>query len=88
VQFFLPIMQANKLKIGQDVQVRYPGEEKWYPAKVTVKSPLADAASDTQEVNLEMPNTDARDSGMQVQVRLPADIGPATPGTANAEQQK
>ena len=90
VQFFLPIVQSNKLKVGQDVQVRYPGEQQWLPAKVTVKSPLADAASDTQEVNVEMKNADGRDSGMQVQVRLPANIGPATPsgGAFGAADQK
>jgi len=90
VQFFIPIAQANKLKVGDDVQVRYPGEENWYPAKLTVKNPLADPASDTQEINLEMKNADNRDSGMQVQVRLPASVGPATPsvpGTASAEQK-
>jgi len=89
VQFFIPVVQSNKLKVGDDCQVRYPGEDNWYPAKVMVKSPLADPASDTQEINLEMKNTDSRDSGMQVQVRLPASIGPGAPtGTANADQQK
>jgi len=85
VQFFLPIAQANKLKVGADAQVRYPGEATWFPGKVMVKSPLADPASDTQEIDIEMKNADQRDSGMQVQVRLPAEIGSATPGTANAE---
>jgi len=76
VEFYLPVSQASKLKMGDDVQVRYPTEEQWLAAKVTFKSPFADAASDTQKIVLEMKYGDGRDSGLQVQVRLPAGVAP------------
>jgi len=77
VEFYLPVSQASKLKMGQTLAVRYPNEDKWTEAAVDFKSPFADAASDTQKIGLLMKNPEGRDSGMQVQVRLPADIGPA-----------
>src|SRR5439155_10120091 len=76
VEFYLPVAQAAKLKAGQTLQVRYPNEDQWLPATVDFKSPFADAASDTQKIGLLMKNTDGRDSGMQVQIRLPTDVGP------------
>jgi RND family efflux transporter MFP subunit len=84
VEFFLPVAQAQKLKLGQPVQVRYVGEEQWMAATVAFKDPLADAASDTQKIGLEMKNADDRDSGLQVQVQLPPELAPATPAAANA----
>jgi len=77
VEFYLPVSQAAKLKPGVTLNVRYPNEDQWYSATVDFKSPFADAASDTQKIGLLMKNADNRDSGMQVQVRLPADVGPS-----------
>jgi RND family efflux transporter MFP subunit len=74
VEFYLPIAQAKRLKMGQQVEVRYPDEEKWIAAKVTYMAPIADAASDTQKVGLEMKNVDGRASGMPVVVKLPPDV--------------
>jgi RND family efflux transporter MFP subunit len=73
VEFYLPVGQAAKLKMDQVLQVRYPSEDKWMDAAVKFKSPMADAASGTQKIGLEMKNPEGRDSGMEVQVRLPAD---------------
>jgi len=77
VEFYLPVGQAAKLKMSQVLQVRYPSEDKWMDAAVKFKSPMADAASGTQKIGLEMRNPENRDSGMEVQVRLPADAGNA-----------
>jgi RND family efflux transporter MFP subunit len=77
VEFYLPVGQASKLKMDQVLQVRYPNEDKWMDAAVKFKSPMADAASGTQKIGLEMRNPENRDSGMEVQVRLPADAGNA-----------
>jgi RND family efflux transporter MFP subunit len=84
VEFFLPTMQSSKLKVGQQLEVRYPAEEKWHPAKVIYKAPVADAASDTQKMRLEMPNASMTDTGLQVLVRLPANVGPAQQPTATS----
>jgi len=74
VEFYLPIAQAKRLKMGAQVQVRYTDEEQWIPAAVTYKAPIADAASDTQKIGLEMKNADGHDAGIQVLVKLPADV--------------
>jgi RND family efflux transporter MFP subunit len=74
VEFYLPIAQAKRLKMGEQVQVRYSDEEKWAPAAVTYKAPIADAASDTQKIGLEMKNADGHDAGIQVLVKLPPDV--------------
>jgi RND family efflux transporter MFP subunit len=74
VEFFIPVPQAQKLKVGQELQVRYPGEEQWTAAKVAFKAPVAETASDTQKVGLEMANSQNRDAGLQVQVKLPDDV--------------
>ena len=75
VDFYLPVNQAAKLKLGDKLQVRYPTEDKWTEAAVDFKSPFADAASGTQKIGLSMKNPEGRDSGMEVQVRLPAEAG-------------
>ena len=77
VEFFLPTAQSSKVKVGQQLEIRYPNEEKWQLAKVIYKAPVADAASDTQKMRLELPNPAGTDTGLQVLVRLPANIGPA-----------
>ena len=64
----------------------YHGKETNPIDKSTVdfKSPFADAASDTQKIGLMMKNEENRDSGMQVQVRLPADIAGGGPSASAA----
>jgi hypothetical protein len=41
---------------------------------VVYKAPVADAASDTQLVRLEVPNPNLRDTGLQALVNLPDNI--------------
>jgi RND family efflux transporter MFP subunit len=84
VEFFLPTIQSSKLKVGQQLEVRHPYEDKWLPAKIIYKAPVADAASDTQKMRLEMPNASMTDTGLQVLVRLPANVGPAQQPTATS----
>ena len=84
VEFHLPVAQAAKLKMDQVVQVRYPNEDKWMEAAVKFKSPFADAASGTQKIGLELRNSENRDSGMEVEIRLPAGIGSAGNAAAAA----
>jgi RND family efflux transporter MFP subunit len=85
VEFFLPTVQSSKLKVGQQLEVRYLGDnQQWQPAKIIYKAPVADAASDTQKMRLEMANATMTDTGLQVLVRLPANIGPAVQPAASA----
>jgi hypothetical protein len=60
--------------VGQELQVRYPGETQWMAAKIAYKSPVAETASDTQKIGLVMENAQQRDAGLQVQVKLPDDV--------------
>jgi RND family efflux transporter MFP subunit len=88
VEFFLPTMQSSKLKVGQQLEVRYFGDnQQWQPAKIIYKAPVADAASDTQKMRLEMPNAQGIDTGLQVTIRLPANIGgtAAVPGLRSVD---
>ena len=84
VELYLPTAQAGKLKVAQQLEVSYAGTNQWQPAKLIYRSPYADPSSDTQKIRLEMPNKQGMDSGLQVLVRLPADVGPATPAAAGA----
>ena len=84
VELFLPTSQAGKLKVGQQLEVSYVGANQFQPAKVIYRSPFADPSSDTQKIRLEMPNPQGVDSGLQVLVRLPANVGPASPAPTAA----
>ena len=70
----MTIVQNDPLKVGQELQVRYPGETQWISAKIAYKSPVAETASDTQKIGLVMENAQQRDAGLQVQVKLPDDV--------------
>jgi RND family efflux transporter MFP subunit len=84
IEFYLPVAQAAKLKMDQALQLRYPSEDKWMEAVVKFKSPMADAASGQQKIGLDMRNPENRDSGMEVQVKLPADAAAAAGNAAAA----
>jgi multidrug efflux pump subunit AcrA (membrane-fusion protein) len=74
VEVHLPTVQSAKLKLGDALDVRYLDEKDWAPGKVIYKAPVADAASDTQLVRLEVPYPKLRDTGLQVLVNLPYNI--------------
>ena len=90
----MPAVQAGKLKIGDKLEVRYDDryigtpvyEQRWAQAQVVYKAPVADAASDTQLVRLEMPNTRNVDSGLQVVVKLPPSIANNAAAAAATEK--
>jgi multidrug resistance efflux pump len=62
---------VQKLKKGDTLAVRYPGEEDWRPASINLIAPVADARSDTQAIRLEMPNPEARSTGLSIDVKIP-----------------
>lgn len=70
----LPTTVVAGLKVGQTLEVRYPGES-WRPAKISFISPLADARSGTHPIQLEMPNPENRSTGLEVDVKVPVDPG-------------
>lgn len=72
--------QVSQLRVGQELEVRYPGEQAWRMAQVVFISPVADAASDRQFVRLELPNPDLRATGLPIEVKLPANLIEARPG--------
>ncbi len=76
VRLPLPTNQAQHLKVGDSLQVSYDGKA-WYPAKVIFRSPLASAASETQDIRLELPNTLKQDSGLKIMVKLPEAVAGA-----------
>jgi len=71
--------QVAKLKKDDVIQVRYPGEQQWREAKVVFIAPVAAQDVHTQQVKLELPNPENRDTGKQIQVMLPAKIVGASP---------
>lgn len=85
VEFYLPTTQSLKLKVGQSMDVKYDGEGQWSAAKLIYRAPVADAASGMQKLRLELKNAENKDTGLQVQVKLPAELGPAAaPNPAGA----
>ena len=63
--------QVTKLKVGQQLQVRYTDEEKWNTAEVLFIQPEVQKGSQYRMVRLVMPNPEERPSGLSVQVKLP-----------------
>lgn len=62
---------VQRLKKGDTLAVRYPGEEGWQPATINLIAPVADARSDTQAIRLEMPNPQSRSTGLSIDVKIP-----------------
>jgi membrane fusion protein, macrolide-specific efflux system len=71
----LPAAAVAPLKVGQELEIRYPGEA-WQTAKISFISPLADARAGTHPIQLEMTNTENRSTGLEVEVKIP--VTPAT----------
>jgi len=84
IEFYLPVGQAQKLKVGQTVEVKYIEDAQFQPAKMIYRAPVANAQADMQKIRLEMANTANKDTGLQVSVKLPAELGPAVPSPAAA----
>jgi HlyD family secretion protein len=63
--------QADKLKVGQAMQVRYEGQDKWMQAQVLSLQPVVKSGSQTRAVRLVMPNPNQTPPGLEVVVKLP-----------------
>lgn len=72
----LKAWQVAKLSPGQQMEVRYTMDpaDAWQKGKIIYIAPVADARSGTQSVRLEMPNPDGRAAGLDVEVKLPAEL--------------
>jgi RND family efflux transporter MFP subunit len=80
VEAFLPISVSMKLKIEQELQVKYDFEDKPRKAKVIFLNPVADASAGVQMVRLELPNPEGKFAGMQVTVYPPGAAAPVAAG--------
>ena len=86
VEVDLPSDLVKNLKTdwkNKSLQVQYVDDKTtWHDAKIHFIKPEADPRSNTEHVQLELPNPDGRSSGLQVTVRMPA--GTPAPGGAAA----
>ena len=67
----LPVSTVQKLRKGDELEVRYPGEETWLKATINLIAPVADARSGTQAIRLQMANPDKRSTGLAMEVKIP-----------------
>lgn len=84
IEFYLPTNQSLKLKVGQQLQVRYADDQQWQNAKLIFRAPVADVGSFQQEIRLELANPQLKDAGLEMQVKLPAELGPIQPAAPAA----
>jgi RND family efflux transporter MFP subunit len=80
VEVHLPTRQSQRLDHNAPLMVKYEDDAKATPAKIIYINPVADAASDTQLVRLELPNPTGRSSGLQVTVQLPDNVAAMAEG--------
>jgi len=82
----VPVRDANRLQPGQTLQVRYTDADdaQWQPAKILTMLPVADRASQTRGIVLELPNPNKKPAGLRVDVRL----GDAPAANADAGGQR
>lgn len=74
VEVHLPTAQAEKLKSGDVLEVRYVNDgptAEWKQAKVNYVAPVAEAEADRCEINLELPNPEGRMAGLWLSVKVP-----------------
>jgi multidrug efflux pump subunit AcrA (membrane-fusion protein) len=71
VDAHLPAAVTERLKKGQQLQVRYVAEDKWMPAEVLYLQPKVRPGSQTRMVRLQLANPDDRPAGLEVYVKLP-----------------
>jgi len=67
----LPVATVQKLHVGDELDVRYPGQDTWKKAKINLIAPVADARSGTQAIRLEMPNPEHKSTGLAMDVKIP-----------------
>ncbi len=88
VEVWLPAPLVTKLKadgLKTVLQVQYVDEQngKWRDTRIHFVRPQADAQSNMEYVQLEMPNPEGRSSGLQVMVRMPTGAAPVGAAAAN-----
>ncbi|HEY8749499.1 MAG TPA: efflux RND transporter periplasmic adaptor subunit [Tepidisphaeraceae bacterium] len=89
VEVWLPAPLVTRLKadsLKTVLQVQYVDEDKagkWRDAKIHFIRPQADAQSNMEYVQLEMPNPEGRSSGLQVMVRMPTGAAPVGAAASN-----
>ena len=76
VEVYLPTTLSLKLKVGQELTVKYDLEDKALSAKVIYLSPVADPGAGVQLVRLELPNPEGKPAGLQVTVNPPGAAAP------------
>ena len=74
VEFYLPVNQSQKLKLGQTMDVKYENDSQWQQAKLIYRSPVAEAAAGMQKLRLELKNPSNTDAGLKMEVKLPPEI--------------
>lgn len=67
----MPVATVQKLKVGDTLDVRYPGEDAWQKATINFIAPVANAGAGTQAIRLEMPNPEHRSTGLAIDVKIP-----------------
>jgi multidrug efflux pump subunit AcrA (membrane-fusion protein) len=77
VEVDLPTSVVKSIRVKQNMDIRYVGEDKWLSSEVVFVAPQADARSDSQKVRLQLSNAEGRNSGMQVQVKAPEAVAAA-----------
>lgn len=70
VEVFLPVELTHQLKLAKTLEVSYAGESP-RPARIKFMDPVADAGSGMRKLELELPNPEQREAGLQVSVRVP-----------------
>jgi multidrug efflux pump subunit AcrA (membrane-fusion protein) len=82
----LETWQVAKLKMGQELDVRYTidSADQWQKAKIIYIAPVADSRAATQLVRLELPNPNNRYSGLEMKVKLPAELAKPESGSTSA----
>jgi RND family efflux transporter MFP subunit len=79
LEVHLPSSQAEQLKMGQELPVRYDGGD-WQTAKIIFFEKV-DAASDTEMVRLELANpNNSRLPGLHMQIKLPDNVSAVAAG--------
>lgn len=71
VDVSLPTLLTEKLKVGQELEVSYKGENAWHKAKIEFLDPVANPAIGERMLELIMPNPEGRTPGFMVDVRVP-----------------
>ena len=73
----VPLTQGRTFKKGQAANVAFPGAGKKETGKIIYVSTVADAASSTLRVRIEIANNQKRPAGEHVQVFFPKTVGPS-----------